>query len=67
MNHIILYTIGCPKCIILKNKLDNKNIDYDVIYNEEEIEKAGITLLPVLEINGEKLDYGSAIKWVNAQ
>ena len=25
---IILYSTGCPKCKILKKKLEDKNIDY---------------------------------------
>lgn len=64
---IIFYSIGCPRCNVLKKKLDDKNIEYYTIADEEQIKAAGISILPVLEIEGEKLDYPAAVKWVNEQ
>ena len=63
----ILYSIGCPRCNVLKKKLDDKGIEYYTIADEEQIKAAGISILPVLEIEGERLDYPAAVKWVNEQ
>ena len=42
MAHIKLYSTGCPKCNILKKKLDAINAQYDVITNEDEIKRQGV-------------------------
>ena len=50
---IILYSTGCPKCQVLKKKLDGKNIKY-VLCDDQNIMKAeNIDKVPVLKVNGE--------------
>lgn len=65
--NIILYTIDCPKCIILDEKLNKKGIQYSVSKDKEEMKKLGITKCPVLSINGELLDFEQAVVWVNGR
>ena len=62
---IIMYSTECPKCNILKEKLDNKNINYNICNDINYMKEKHILSVPVLEINGELLQYGKAIKWVN--
>ena len=50
---VILYSTGCPKCNVLKAKLDNKNIKYDVVSNVDIIMSKEISTVPVLEIDGQ--------------
>lgn len=64
---VILYTIGCPNCNVLKRKLDEKNIDYESVTDEATIEQKGYNNLPVLEVEDSVMKYGDAIKWVNKQ
>lgn len=35
---IKLYSTGCPKCRIIKMQFDNKNIPYEIINDNNEIE-----------------------------
>ena len=69
---ITLYSTGCPKCNVLKRKLDEANIEYVINTDEAAIikacEKLETDMLPILEIekDGNKTycDFGGAIKWV---
>ena len=65
--NIILYTTHCPKCNILKAKLDEKNISYTEITDINLMRTKKILMAPVLEINGEILDFKPAVDWVNQQ
>lgn len=38
---ITLYTTHCPRCKVLKAKLDSENIDYEVVEGEEAIREKG--------------------------
>lgn len=62
---ITLYTTHCPKCTVLEKKLESKNIKFDVNENEEEMQERGFQSLPVLEVDGNTLDFIEAVKWVN--
>lgn len=65
MAKIILYSTGCPKCKILETKMSQKNINYEVNNDVDLMQEKGFTTLPMLDIDGEMMDFGSAVKWVN--
>ena len=62
---IVLYSTGCPKCSILKKKLEEKQIPYDMVTDVEEMLALGISEVPVLSVNGELMSFPNAVKWVN--
>ena len=62
---ITLYTIDCPNCKVLEKKLSNKNITYAVCKDTEKMLQLNITNLPVLDVDGNLLNFSDAIKWVN--
>lgn len=62
---IVMYSTNCPKCFVLGKKLDKAGIEYDVITDIDEIAAKGILSVPTLEIDGELLDFKSAVDWVN--
>lgn len=62
---IILYTTDCPKCNVLKSKLQNKNIKFTENNAVDEMLALGITQAPVLSVDGELLDFKRAVTWVN--
>ena len=64
---IKFYTIDCPRCGVLETKLNQKNIKYLKITDTEVMRQKNIDLLPMLEVNGELMDYKTAISWVNNQ
>lgn len=62
----------CPKCNILKIKLNNKGIKYqEKIASKEEIDDilktTNIMSLPILKIDDKYLDFTEANNWVNNQ
>ncbi len=64
----ILYTIGCPSCLVLEKKLLDKKIKIDTIIKDEQIMlEKGITSLPMLEVNGNLMTFLEAVRWVNGQ
>lgn len=64
---IIFYTTHCPKCSVLKKKLESKGIVFLETDNITELIEKGIKEAPVLKIEDNFLTFSDAIKWVNAQ
>lgn len=65
MNNVILYTIGCGKCLILEKKLNEAGVDYKVCEDQQIMEEKGFDFMPVLEVDGRIMNFGEAVKWVN--
>ena len=64
----IYTTETCPRCKVLKIKLDSKDIDYDEITDTEEIKKLGILSVPYMQVDeGELMDFATANSWINNQ
>ena len=67
MDALTLFTTGCPKCIILKKKLEQKEIAYEENTNVDEMRQLGINEVPVLTVNGDLLSFKEANKWINSR
>lgn len=68
MSKIIFYhSETCPKCKVLKMKLDQKNIQYESVTDISTMEQLGIKSLPHLRVDDSLLDFGEAISWVKNQ
>ncbi len=67
MENLTLYTNGCPKCKVIKSKLEAKNIPFTENTNVEELISLGIQSLPVLKVGDEFLNFVNANTWVNNQ
>ncbi len=65
MNNIVLYTIGCGKCLILEKKLNEAGVDYKTCEDQQIMEEKGFDFMPVLEVDGQIMNFGEAVKWVN--
>lgn len=64
---VVLYSTGCPKCAVLKKKLEQAHIEFTVDRDEETMISLGIDSLPVLGVDGELYEFGKAIEWINGQ
>lgn len=64
---IILFSTNCPKCRVLEQKLNQKNIDFIVSDNIDEVIEKGFMSVPILKIDDKYLEFGDAVKWVNSQ
>ena len=64
---VIFYSTHCPKCMILEKKLAQKNIAYEEINDVEIMNEKGFLSAPMLEVDGEVMDFVAANKWINQQ
>lgn len=65
--NVILYEHGCPRCKVLKAKLDQKDIKYKNINDIEAMKAKGFTEAPKLEVNGVVYDFKEAVEWIGEQ
>lgn len=64
---IILFSTGCPRCKVLESKLAEKGITYSVVDNVDKMLSMGMTTMPVLEVDGVRMNFKEAINWVNSK
>ena len=64
---VVLYTTHCPKCEVLKKKLENAGIEYSIVEDENEMREKGFLSAPMLEVDGEVMDFTLANNWVNGR
>ena len=67
MGEIILYEHGCPRCKVLKAKLDQKGIQYQNVTDVEIMKSKGFTEAPKLEVDGVIMDFKTAVEWIGEQ
>lgn len=60
-----LYTTHCPKCKVLEKKLKGSNIEYEEITDVQLMTEKNILSVPVLEVDGEYLQFTEANDWIN--
>lgn len=65
MNKIILFSTGCPKCNVLKQKLSTYSIDYTLETDMTEIIDAGLMTVPILKVDDKYLEFKEANDWLN--
>lgn len=62
---VTLYSNGCPRCNVLKKKLDAKGIAYEVNDSIDDMLTLGLSQVPVLKVGADLLDFVEANKWIN--
>lgn len=66
---VTLYSTGCPKCNVLKKKLEAANINYTEVTDMDKVSQicnsTGFNSVPIIAIeDGDILDFNRAIAWV---
>ena len=61
---VILYEHGCPRCKVLKAKLDQKNIVYQNVNDVDVMKEKGFTEAPKLEVDGVIMGFKEAVEWI---
>ena len=64
MEQIILYEHGCPRCKVLKMKLEQKGVKYETVNDIEVMKAKGFNEAPKLEINGVIYGFKEAVEWL---
>ena len=62
---IKMYTTGCPRCNVLKKKLDEKGIQYEMITDKDIMISKGFSVVPILEVDDRIMEFAEAVKWIN--
>ena len=63
---IKFYSTHCPRCNVLQKKLDNKNIQYEIHTDTQEMIQLGLINAPALLLeNGQLLDFKKSIEWID--
>ena len=65
--NVVLYTTHCPMCRQLARQLGLNDIQYKECSDLDKMKELGFTHLPILEVDGEQMDFASAIKWIREQ
>lgn len=61
----ILYSTGCPKCKVLKKKLDETGIEYTICEDKEVMAAHGFSEVPVFSIGGVNMLFKDSIDYIN--
>src|SRR5574344_2152137 len=63
---VILYSTNCPRCKVLKTKLEQKKIQYEECNDINEMLKLNIKMAPMLQVDQSLLNFSYAVKWINS-
>ena len=63
---IILYSTGCPKCQVLKSKMEQRGISYTEVNDLTIMESKGILNVPVIEVDGLLMEFKEANNYINS-
>ena len=66
-NTVILYSTGCPKCAVLKQKLEKAHIQYAENTDLAEMQKIGLKAAPALVTDDGLLGFGDAVRWISGK
>lgn len=62
---VTLYSNDCPKCKLLKNRLDAMGIEYETSQDFKSLFNEGFRSAPILQLeDGTKLRFEDAIKYL---
>lgn len=65
---MILYTTPtCPKCKVIKMKLDKAGLAYTVVEDMDQMQMLGIKSVPVMQKDGQLLDFNEIIKFIKEE
>ena len=62
---ITLYSTGCPRCKVVKSKLDATGFQYNVVDDVEQMMELGINTVPVLVADDNVMEFTEAVKFLN--
>lgn len=63
---IKLYSTGCPKCKVILKKLQDKNVKFELIEDNQKVvdygKEKGIYSAPILEVDNMPYEFTKAIR-----
>ena len=64
MDNITLFSNNCPRCKILKQKLVDKGINFEISDDFDELIENGLQTAPVLKVDNKYYQFGEAVKLI---
>lgn len=64
---VILYSTHCPRCNVLTKKLQQSEIPFEEVNDDEVMRAQGFTDAPKLEVDGVVMDFKQAVQWIGEQ
>ena len=64
--NVILYSTHCPRCVVLEEKLEDADIKFELIEDQDIMQEKGFMSAPMLEVDGQVMDFVKANKWINS-
>lgn len=65
---LTLYSTGCPKCKVLKMKLEQKGLEYTECNDVEKMQELGISTVPMLQVDdGQIMTFTEAAAYINSK
>jgi len=61
-----LYTTHCPKCKVIKMKLDAAHLNYTEVDDVNKMMELGIQSAPILEVGSERYDFMGALGYIRS-
>ena len=61
---VVLYSTGCPNCIVLEKKMVREGIDFSLSNDIDKLIEKGYQSAPILEVDGNFMEYKQAIDWI---
>lgn len=63
---MILYSTNCPMCNVLKQKLDEKHIGYQLETDIDKMQELGFTAAPMLQVDKKIMSFREALSYINS-
>jgi len=60
-----IYSTGCPRCRVLKAKMEQKGWKYEECLDVEKMREMGIQSVPMLAVDDRLMTFEEAIKFIN--
>lgn len=65
--NVILFSNNCPRCKVLKTKLEQSGIKFKEINDVELMVQKGFITTPILEVDGVTYEFKEAVEWIKEQ
>lgn len=64
---VVLHSTHCPKCNVLRSKLEQKDISFEENNDVELMMQKGFQSVPMLEVDGIVYSFKEAVEWMKGR
>lgn len=60
---VVLYSTGCPQCMVLETLLKNRGVSYSKVTDQQTMLDKGFVHVPMLEVDGTVMSFPESMAW----